>query len=139
MRRDADEVSHRLDRLAAFWALGGVAWLWTRPHAAERAISRLATLSGLAQGALTVGALLVMAASGAVIQRTVPTVLRLLQGYWPAPLRAALAARYRHRLSDDDETWQDLYKRWEEDKATDTETAELLATEPASRAAPGDS
>lgn len=113
----------------AFWALGGVAWLWTRPHAADHAVSRLATLSGLAQGALILGALLVMAASGAVVQRTVPTVLRLLQGYWPAPLRSALATRYRRRLTDDDKTWQDLYTRWAEDKATDTETAELLATE----------
>ena len=113
----------------AFWALGGVAWLWTRPRAVDHAVSRLATLSGLAQGALLLGALLVMAASGAVIARTVPTVLRLLQGYWPAPLRSALAARYRRRLTDDDETWQDLYTRWAADKATETEAAELLAVE----------
>jgi hypothetical protein len=56
-------------------------------------------------------------------------VLRLLQGYWPAPLRSMLAARYRHRLADETEIWDDLYPRWAEDKATATETAELQATE----------
>ena len=132
------DVSGKLaDRLAvvllspafAFWALGGVAWAWTRPQAADHAISRLATLSGLAQGALLVGALLAATASAAVIQRTVPIVLRLLQGYWPAPLRSVLAARYRHRLADDDKTWGDLYPSWAEGKATETETTELQAIE----------
>lgn len=113
----------------AFWVLGVAAWVWTRPRAADHAVSRLATLSGLAQGLLTLGALLAVAASGAVIQRTVPAVLRLLQGYWPAPLRSMLAARWRRRLAAADETWQDLYPRWEEGKASDAQTAELLATE----------
>jgi hypothetical protein len=113
----------------AFWALGGVAWTLTRPHAVDHAVSRLATLSGFAQGALIVGALLVATASSAVIQRTVPIMLRLLQGYWPAPLRSVLAARYRHRLAGETEIWEGLYPRWEEGTATATETAELQATE----------
>ena len=133
----ADLGGKLADRLAfvllspafAFWALGIAAWVWTRPRSADHAISRLATLSGLAQGLLTLGALLAIAASGAVIQRTVPAVLRLLQGYWPAPLRSALAARWRHRLATDNDTWEALYPRWAEGKATDKETAELLATE----------
>jgi hypothetical protein len=133
----ADLGGKLADRLAlvllspafAFWALGAAAWVWTRPRAADHALSHLAALSGLAQGLLTLGALLAVAATGVVIQRTVPAVLRLLQGYWPAPLRSALAARWRHRLAAYDDAWQALYPRWDEGKATDKETAELLATE----------
>jgi hypothetical protein len=132
------EVGSKLtDRLAvvvlspafAFWAVGLAAWIWTRPHAADHAVSRLATLSGLAQGALLIGGLLVVAASGVVVQRAAPTMLRLLQGYWFPAVRSALAGRYRRRLAADDATWQHLYSTWEEGKATASEAAELLAVE----------
>ena len=53
----------------AFWALGCAAWIWTRPRSADHAVVRLASLSGLAQGALLIGALLVVAASGVIVQR----------------------------------------------------------------------
>jgi hypothetical protein len=113
----------------AFWTLGCAAWIWIRPHSANQAVNRLASLSGLAQGALLIGALMAVAASGVVVQRTEPVVLRLLQGYWPPALRSALASRYRRRLAADDKTWQELYSRWEDGKATETEAIELQAAE----------
>lgn len=133
----ADLGGKLADRLAvvllspafAFWALGGAAWVWVRPQAADHAVSRLATLSGLAQGALLLGVLLVVAASGVVVQRAAPVVLRLLEGYWPAALRSMVAGRYRGKLAADDEVWQELYSRWEDGKATDTEEIRLLAAE----------
>jgi len=132
------DISGKLaDRLAvallspafAFWVLGAAAWVWTRPGGADRAVTHLAKLSGFAQGALVVGVLLAVAASGAVLQRTVPSVLRLLQGYWPAPLRFALAVRWRRRLKADDRRWQDLYRLRAEREADEREAAELLAVE----------
>ena len=113
----------------AFWALGAAAWIWARPDSAERTIDRLAALSSLAQGVLCVGALLVVAASGFVVERAAGTVLRVLQGYWPVRLRTLLASRYRKRLDTDDDRWQELYARWESDSATPAETAELQTVE----------
>jgi hypothetical protein len=112
-----------------FWALGAAAWIWTNRLAASAVIAHVATLSSLAQGVLSVGALLVVVASGFVVEQAAATILRVLQGYWPVPLRAMLVGRYRKRLSRDDDLWQKLYARWNSDSATDTEEAELLTVE----------
>jgi len=118
-----------LSPACVFWALGVVGWLWTRPDSAGRLIERLATLSGLAQGLLVAAALGVVAASGLVVERIAPMVLRLLQGYWFHPLRQFFAARFRRRLSDDEDRWQRLYARSEAGDAGAAEHAELLAVE----------
>jgi hypothetical protein len=112
-----------------FWALGAAAWIWARPRVASAVIARVATLSSLAQGVLCIGALLVVVASGFVVERAASTILRVLQGYWPASLRAMLVGRYRKRLSRDDDLWQKLYARWDSGSATETEEAELLTVE----------
>ncbi|MDQ6615626.1 MAG: hypothetical protein M3083_13020 [Actinomycetota bacterium] len=113
----------------AFWALGAGAWIWARPQSATHTIDRVAALSSLAQGALSIGALLVVATSGFVVERSAPTALRVLQGYWPSRLRTVMAGRHRKRLEADDERWQKLYGQWESGSSTAAESAELLAIE----------
>jgi hypothetical protein len=112
-----------------FWALGAAAWIWASPHAASAAVADLAKLSSLAQGLLCVGALLIVVASGFAVERTSTTILRILQGYWPGPLRAKLAGRFKKRLKTDEDRWQKLYESWETGSATDTEEAGLLTVE----------
>ena len=118
-----------LSPAVAFWALGAGAWVWAWPDSAGDTIDRLATLSPLAQGAIGVGALLVVAASGFVVEQSASMVLRVLQGYWPGWLRAPLASRHRKRLEADDDLWQKLYAQWESGAATEAEAAELLTVE----------
>jgi hypothetical protein len=113
----------------AFWATGAAAWVWTRPEAAERTLDDVARLSSLAQAAVSVGVLLVVAASAFVVERLAFPVLRLLEGYWPPALRAPAAARHRRRLLANEERWQELYARWESQAATEAEAMELAAVE----------
>jgi hypothetical protein len=113
----------------AFWAIGALAWLWTRPAEVEQMLDDLARLSPLAQAAASVGALLVVVASGFAVERLALPALRLLEGYWPPALRNRAAGRARRRLQANEDRWQQLYARWESGAASDAETAELLAVE----------
>ncbi|MGH8905271.1 MAG: hypothetical protein ACRD0K_01825 [Egibacteraceae bacterium] len=80
----------------AFWAGGLAAWMWRHGWsvaAVERWAASLGLLPAVVQGGLVVGALLAVIASGAVVRALAPSVLRLLEGYWPwwlAPLRWVL-------------------------------------------------
>lgn len=79
-----------------FWA-GGVS-AWAQCHGWEQLFDWFNTRPRLMQLELLVGGLLVVAASGIVIQQFDLAVLRLLEGYWPGRLR-----RLRRRLID----WRD--------------------------------
>jgi hypothetical protein len=115
----------------AFWGAGALAWLWTRAGAAERerALDELAKLSQLAQAIVLVGALLVVAATGLVVDRLAPAVIRLLEGYWPRPLRRPLAARIARRKASAEARWGELQAGWEAGSVTRDDVAELVALE----------
>jgi hypothetical protein len=115
----------------AFWAVGAAAWLWTRPGAAERerALDELSQLSQLAQVIVLVGALLVILASGLVVERLARPLIRVLEGYWPRRLRNALTARVARRKARAEARWGELQARWEKGSATRAEVAELVTIE----------
>jgi hypothetical protein len=127
----------------AFWGAGAAAWLWTRSSAdqRERALDDLARLSDLAQAVVLVGALLVIAASGLVVERLALTVIRLLEGYWPRALqtlRRRLTARGARRKEEAEQRWGALQARWETGTASADEVAELVALERSLAALPAD-
>lgn len=110
-------VARVLSPAFAFWTVGFFAWTWshgwtTTPvqwlDARVPELSAEATLLTLA-----VVALLVVAASGAVVERLTLPVLRLLQGYWPAwtrPFRTPLVRRQATKRQRLDDEWQALYE-----------------------------
>lgn len=118
----------------AFWALGVGAWLLSRPDAAERhrLLDSVKGLSGVEQAALITLALLVVAASSVVAERLALTVLRVLEGYWPPPLRAfarALVRRRAARFEALERRWVELYAGHEEGRSTAAEEQELVDVE----------
>jgi hypothetical protein len=115
----------------AFWGVGAAAWLWTRAGTAQRqrALDELAQLAPLAQAILLIGALLVVAASGLVVDRLALPVTRLVEGYWPRPLRRPLTARIARRKAEKETRWGELQPRWEGGTATRDEVTELVALE----------
>ena len=118
----------------AFWALGVGAWLLSRPDAAarRRLMNGFEGLSGIAQTALIVLALLVVAASSVVAERLALAVLRALEGYWPRPLRQlarALVRRHAARFEAMEQRWDELYARHEEGRSAPGEQQELVDLE----------
>jgi hypothetical protein len=87
-----------------FWLGGLLAWAysrggWSRLAAATHWLSRQ---SAVAEVAVTLAALLAVAASGLVVQRLTFPVLRLIEGYWPAFLngpRRSLVSRVSERAT----------------------------------------
>jgi hypothetical protein len=87
-------VARVLTPAFAFWT-AGLALVWWHGHAAAAAkgwtvelqtsATQLAQLPVLAQGALVVGALVLVAASAVVAERLTGPLLRLLEGYWTRP------------------------------------------------------
>jgi len=107
-------VARVLTPAFAFWA-GGLALAWWNANAAEvkaqgwaSALTALGAMLGalpvLAQGALVIGGLAVVAASAVVAERLTVPLLRMLEGYWlrPAWLFDLLVGyrRWRHREVD---------------------------------------
>jgi hypothetical protein len=96
-----------------FWLGGLLAWAYSRGG-----LHQLSTLSGWldrqstpAQVAVLITVLLGVGASGLIVQRFTTSVLRLLEGYWPAaldPLRRQLIEHKRRRSVADETAWQEL-------------------------------
>jgi len=92
----------------AFWVGVGAVWLWATQRglvsskgvtgAMRTWTAGVGDLPGIAQVALAVLPLLVITMSGLLLQALTFPVLRLLEGYWRAPLKA-IAARRRDRWS----------------------------------------
>lgn len=116
--------SRLLDRWSArvvslsfvFWALGAVAWLWSRPNPSQE-VARLlqieTTSPALAIG-FVVGGLLLIAGSAALVGSVSRPVIRFLEGFWPRwlePLRRLCVARYRSRYRLLEARWQKLAAR----------------------------
>ncbi|RJL24008.1 hypothetical protein [Bailinhaonella thermotolerans] len=85
----------------AFWAGGFLAWIYSKPSTWAQTITEFGAvvtrLPAATQIAALLGALLVLAGSTIIVERLTPTLLRLLQGYWPDFLRWRLASRHRRR------------------------------------------
>jgi len=70
------------------------------------------------QAAVLVGGLLLVAFTASVVERSQETVLRMVEGYWPPPLRGlrfVLARRWEGRVGRLEERWQALAERCEGD------------------------
>lgn len=98
-----------------FW-LGGFA-AWTYHRGGLHTLSAPGWLKGetpVIQVALILAALLVVAASGILVERAATPVLRLLEGYWPSwawPLRGRLAGWLAGRAADEAPAWQQAQAR----------------------------
>jgi hypothetical protein len=108
----------------AFWAGGLLAWVWahggfTGADSGWAALERqwdqaFSRPSVVAQIAVAVLALLVVAASAQLAEAATLGVLRLLEGYWPAwasPLRDLLLALRRRRIERTTRRWRELARR----------------------------
>jgi hypothetical protein len=96
-----------------FW-LGGLA-AWSRHHDAAAWLGDLQSEPEITQAAMVVAALAVVIGSAIVVQRLDLSVIRWLEGYWPAvwPLtrwRAALLRRHASRLVKDEQRYAALVK-----------------------------
>lgn len=91
-----------------FWAGGVLAWAFA--GAGWSGLGEIATWLGgqnlIAQIAVVLGALTIVAASGIVVHRLTNPALRLLEGYWPRWLHALTDLRrgrvYERRRADDE-------------------------------------
>jgi hypothetical protein len=112
-----------------FWLGGLVVWLsargfgdgWLLVEAWVRA------LPGSMQIALAVAALLLFAASGMLAQRLTLPILRILEGYWPAPaasLKRWLVDRVGGRIQERQVRWNELAARIDNGNATPEERDE---------------
>jgi hypothetical protein len=102
---------------------------------------QLLTLPTLAQVGWLVAALLVLNASAAVMERLRLPLLRLLEGYWPWPLRlleAPLSALVRRRVQRQRERWSALMQKRESQSLTPAERMELARLEQARLDVPPD-
>jgi hypothetical protein len=107
-------TAQELGPALAFWGGGILAWVW---HAGQNWQQISAQLIKINQPeayiALIVGGLFLLTASSTAMSWLQPPVLRLLEGYWPGPLRGLrfrLARRYEKRLQQKEERWQQLAK-----------------------------
>ncbi|RME38357.1 MAG: hypothetical protein D6794_05505, partial [Deltaproteobacteria bacterium] len=123
-----------LDRLFGpaflFWAGGLLLWVGPRNLAAKW--TELAALPAVTQSALLVGALLVLAASDRLGSAFSLPVLRLLEGYWPWPLRrlaAWKAVRRRARVTKSRYRWNELMQKREKETLPWQEARELARLE----------
>lgn len=107
-----------------FWLGGLAAWAWGHGGGSEgweEAGTWITDRSSVVQVALAVGALLVVAASGVVVQRLTLPAIRLLEGYWPRwlePLRRRLIDRQSRRVVDDDKRFGELERKIQEGSAS---------------------
>ena len=122
-----------------FWA-GGLLLVFG-PAGLAAWWEQLLTLPTLAQVGWLVAALLVLNASAALMERLRLSLLRLLEGYWPWPLRlleAPLSALVRRRVQRQRERWSDLMQQRESQSLTPAERMELARLEQARLDVPPD-
>ncbi|MFI6299053.1 hypothetical protein ACIBEJ_46210 [Nonomuraea sp. NPDC050790] len=113
-----------LSPVLAFWGGGLLAWVWSHGGfggaasgwtALERQWRQaFATATPVAEVALIVVALLVVAASARLVESLTLPALRVLEGYWPpwaGPLRTALVRARGRRIDRDAERWRALAVR----------------------------
>lgn len=115
----------------SFWGGALLAWIWSRRgEDGLRELERwFDARSGAAQLGVLVGGLMVVLGSGAVVQRLTLPVLRLLEGYWPRPLRwlsRRSVARISARVAKNEDRWARLTAAIEGNEATPDEIAEQL-------------
>jgi len=113
-----------------FWA-GGLL-LVVGPQGLVAWWERLLALPALAQVGWLAAALLVLNASAALMERLRLSLLRLLEGYWPWPLRlleAPLIALARRRVQRQRERWNALMQKRENQALTLRERDELARLE----------
>jgi len=94
-----------------YWFGGLLAYAYSR-HGLHTLATLFGTQFGPNQVAAILTALIVVVASGIVMQRIITPALRILEGYWPswaAPLRRKLTTRLVDRAAIEDAEWQRLY------------------------------
>jgi hypothetical protein len=109
-----------------FWA-GGLA-AWGQKHGWGQFFEWFNGKTPLLQGELLVGGLLVVAASGAIVEQFDLTVLHVLEGYWPAwlrPLRRGLVRWRDKAIIKAEERFQELALKQEDSTLSYTEKEEL--------------
>jgi hypothetical protein len=96
-----------------FWLGGLLAYM--RGHGGANSLvpptEELQTVPVPLQIAMLLVVLSLVAASGIIVRRLVPPVLRVLQGYWPLwldPVRKVLVRRVDRRVDRQDRSWQHL-------------------------------
>lgn len=101
-----------LGPMLAFWGGGALAWVWHTGQDWQQLEKQLAAIDAPAVYiALAVGGLFLLAASSALVSWLQRPILRLLEGYWPWPLRGLrfrLARRREKRLEKKEDRWQTL-------------------------------
>jgi hypothetical protein len=113
-----------------FWA-GGLL-LWIGPTSLPARWAQVNEWSVVTQSALLIGALLALAASDRLVTSFRPFALRLLEGYWPAPLQglaAWRAAQRRKRTLARKRRWSDLMLKREGASLSWREQRELARLE----------
>jgi hypothetical protein len=123
----------------AFWTGGLTAWLWGNlgddirangwAAALQEHTSKLQTLPVALQVALVIVILLALVASAAIAERLTLPLLRILEGYWPAPLGGWLRRRNFARRQAAYRRAGDLAGRRDDMGLTVGEDAELAALE----------
>ncbi|MEM8639748.1 MAG: hypothetical protein AAGG51_13165 [Cyanobacteria bacterium P01_G01_bin.54] len=123
-------VANLLTPAFVFWAGGLVAIL--QHVGLETFFKFLNDLSEPQQIGLLIFALLIVSLSSFVMQRFDFTVLRWLEGYWPAwlrPLRRRLVARQLKQKQRAESRWNQLYGKREEQGLNAEETEDLALLE----------
>ncbi len=113
-----------------FWA-GGLL-LWVGPQNLDEKWAEISALPAVRQGALLIGALLILAASSRLMEALHLPLLRLLEGYWPWPFRwlASWCVGWRRkRVLDKKRRWGVLILKREEESLTWKEQRELARLE----------
>src|ERR1700719_2445294 len=91
---------------AIFW-LGGLI-IWIARFGSNGLETWFTHLTPILQGIVLIGVLVGGAITGCIVQRFVPSVLRLLEGYWPhwlGGLRQLLAGRKRRQFTKAQSRW----------------------------------
>jgi hypothetical protein len=127
----------------AFWAGGVACWTWSDATGRSwSALGRsLGRLSSAEQLSIAVGALLVVATSGVVVQRLTLPLLRLLEGYWPAwlnPLRRAIVERRSLRIGREQQRRDELAALLDEGTASAEEAREYISLDRRLRRVPSE-
>lgn len=127
-----------------FWAGGLTAWVIDEGSwgaSGQRILDWFDALSGAEQMLLAIGALLVLAASGVVVDQVTLPVLRALEGYWPPGLgwlRQWLTAFQSWRLNPAEAKLQHLEARRRDAGLSASEHAEFTSLDIFLRRAPAE-
>jgi hypothetical protein len=99
----------------AFWGGGLLTWAWSVSFDWQRATGWIQSANTpTAYAVLALCGLFILTASTALVEWLQEPVLRILEGYWPWPLRwlrFTIAGRRTRHVSRLDERWQDLVRQ----------------------------